>query len=75
MPAGEPFVIRFTNLEAVVHNVSVYAGDTTIFEGGPRSPAQMPRSITSSRRSSRASTLYICDFHPIPQMTGTLTAR
>jgi cytochrome c oxidase subunit 2 len=74
VPAGEPFVIRFTNLEEVVHNVSVYDDDTTIFEGpevtGPDAtidyliPALEPGEY-----------LYICDFHPIPQMTGTLTAN
>jgi cytochrome c oxidase subunit II len=74
VPAGEPFVIRFTNLEDVVHNVSVYDEDTTIFEGpevaGPDAtidyliPALEPGEYT-----------YICDFHPIPQMTGTLTAN
>jgi cytochrome c oxidase subunit 2 len=73
VPAGEPFVIRFTNLEDVVHNVSVYDDDATIFEGpevtGPDAtvdyliPALEPGEYT-----------YICDFHPIPQMTGTLTA-
>jgi cytochrome c oxidase subunit 2 len=73
VPAGEPFVIRFTNLEAVVHNVSVYDEDTTIFEGGEVTgpdvtidyliPALEPGEYT-----------YICDFHPIPEMTGTLTA-
>jgi cytochrome c oxidase subunit 2 len=73
VPAGEPFVIRFTNLEAVVHNVSVYDEDTKIFEGGEVTgpdvtidyliPALEPGEYT-----------YICDFHPIPEMTGTLTA-
>jgi cytochrome c oxidase subunit 2 len=74
VPAGEPFVIRFTNLEAVVHNVSVYAGQETIFEGGELTgpdatidyliPALEPGEYT-----------FICDFHPIAEMTGTLTAR
>ncbi|HEY7452045.1 MAG TPA: cytochrome c oxidase subunit II [Candidatus Limnocylindria bacterium] len=74
VPAGEVFIIRFTNLEAVVHNVSVYDGDTTIFEGegvtGPDAtvdyvvPALEPGDYT-----------FMCDFHPIPEMTGTLTAE
>ena len=74
VPAGEPFVIRFTNLEDIVHNVSVYDGDATIFEGpevtGPDAtvdyliPALDPGEYT-----------YICDFHPIPDMTGTLIAN
>jgi cytochrome c oxidase subunit 2 len=74
VPAGEPFLIRFTNLEEVVHNVSVYDGDATIMEGaevtGPDVtvdylvPALEPGEYT-----------YICDFHPIPEMTGTLIAN
>lgn len=74
VPAGEPFVIRFTNHDAVVHNVSVYAGDETLFEGGEVTgpdatidyliPALDPGEYT-----------FQCDFHPIPEMTGTLTAR
>jgi plastocyanin len=73
VPAGEPFIIRFTNREEVVHNVSVYDGDATIFEGpevtGPDAvvdyliPALEPGAYT-----------FQCDFHPIPEMTGTLTA-
>ena len=74
VPAGEPFIIRFTNFEDVVHNVAVYDGEETLFTGdevtGPDAtidylvPALEPGEYT-----------YICDFHPIAEMTGTLTAR
>jgi cytochrome c oxidase subunit 2 len=74
VPAGEPFVIRFTNLEEVVHNVSVYDGDATIFEGpevtGP--DATIDYLIPALDPGEYA---YICDFHPIPEMTGTLIAN
>ncbi len=33
VPAGEPFVIRFTNLDAIVHNVSVYDGSGDALRG------------------------------------------
>ena len=74
VPAGEPFVIRFTNLEAVVHNVSVYAGQDTLFEGGEVTgpDATIDYLIPALDPGEYA---YICDFHPIAEMTGTLTAR
>jgi len=74
VPAGEPFIIRFTNAEGVDHNVSIYDGDTALFTGakvtGPDVtvdyvvPALEPGEYT-----------FICDFHPIQAMTGTLTVH
>ncbi|HUG94692.1 MAG TPA: cupredoxin domain-containing protein, partial [Pleomorphomonadaceae bacterium] len=74
VPAGETFVIRFINAEGVDHNVSISDGDTTLFTGatvtGPDVivdylvPALDPGEYT-----------FICDFHPIQAMTGTLTVR
>jgi cytochrome c oxidase subunit 2 len=74
VPAGEPFIIRFTNFEDVVHNVAVYDGQEALFNGaeltGPDAtidylvPALAPGEYT-----------FICDFHPIAEMTGTLTAH
>jgi cytochrome c oxidase subunit 2 len=74
VPANEPFIIRFTNLESVQHNVSVYDNEMTLFEGQPVTgpdvtvdylvPALDPDQYT-----------FVCDFHPIPEMTGTLTAE
>jgi len=74
VPAGEPFIIRFTNAEGVDHNVSIYDGETTLFTGnkvtGPDVtveyvvPALEPGEYT-----------FVCDFHPIQAMTGTLTVR
>ncbi|MGH2462150.1 MAG: cytochrome c oxidase subunit II [Candidatus Limnocylindria bacterium] len=74
IPAGERFIIRFTNAEGVDHNVSIYDGDTTLFTGakvtGPDVtvdylvPALEPGGYT-----------FICDFHPIQAMTGTLTVN
>jgi cytochrome c oxidase subunit 2 len=74
IPAGEPFIIRFTNAEGVDHNLSIYDGETALFTGskvtGPDVtidyvvPALEPGEYT-----------FICDFHPIQAMTGTLTVR
>lgn len=74
VPAGEPFVIRFTNLEAVTHNVSVYDGQETLFEGGEVTGPDVTIDYLIPPLDPGEYTL-ICDFHPIPQMTGTLTAR
>jgi cytochrome c oxidase subunit 2 len=74
VPAGEPFIIRFTNAESVIHNVSIYDGETRLFEGstitGPDAtvdyvvPALEPGEYT-----------FICDIHPVAEMTGTLTVN
>ena len=74
VPAGEAFILRFTNAEAIIHNVAIYDGNTVVFEGaaitGPDAvvdylvPALDPGEYT-----------YICDYHPIADMTGTLTAN
>lgn len=73
-PADQPFQIRFTNLEGVVHNVSIYQGNEEIFIGDPvtgpdaeityQIPALPPGEYT-----------FICDYHPVDQMTGTLTVE
>lgn len=72
-PADEPFTIRFTNNEAVSHNVAILDGDTELFRGdyftGPGTidyavPALPPGEYT-----------FICNVHPVAAMTGTLTVR
>jgi cytochrome c oxidase subunit 2 len=74
VPAGEPFIIRFTNLEDVVHNVSIYDGTATLFIGteltGPDATVDY---LVPALEAGEYT--FICDFHPIAQMTGTLTAR
>lgn len=72
--AGEPFVIRFTNAEGVVHNVSIYDGETAMFTGdevtGPDATIEYPVDPLEPGVYT-----FICDFHPIQAMTGTLTVR
>ncbi len=74
-PADQPFQIHFTNLEGVVHNVSIYdANDAEILIGEPITgpdaeitydvPALPPGEYT-----------FICDYHPVADMTGTLTVQ
>jgi cytochrome c oxidase subunit 2 len=71
VPADEPFIIRFTNAEGVVHNVSIYDGTETIFVGsavtGP--DATVDYLVDPLPAGEYA---FICDFHPVDSMTGTL---
>lgn len=73
VPAGEPFIIRFTNNDAVVHNVSIYQDTTSLFVGsqviGPATVDYLVPALPAGEYT------FICDYHPIPQMTGTLTAN
>ncbi len=73
VPSGAPFVIEFANRESASHNVSIYRGEQQVFFGdyfaGPGTinyqvPALDPGEYT-----------FICDVHPIPDMTGTLTVE
>jgi cytochrome c oxidase subunit 2 len=74
-PAGQPFIIHFTNLEAVPHQVSIFSGDQAVFSGdqviGPNKsidyeiPALDPGEYT-----------FICEIHStVPTMRGTLTVE
>ncbi|HEX9635462.1 MAG TPA: cytochrome c oxidase subunit II [Candidatus Limnocylindria bacterium] len=73
-PAGEAFAIRFTNEEDVVHNVAIFRGEERIFTGDPITgpgatidyviPPLPPGEYT-----------FQCDYHPVPDMTGTLTVE
>jgi plastocyanin len=74
VPAGEPFIIRFTNAEGVDHNVSIYDDDTTLFTGSKvTGPDVMVPYLVPALEPGEYT--FICDFHPIQAMTGTLTVR
>ena len=74
VPAGEPFIIRFTNAEGVDHNVSIYDDDTTLFTGSKvTGPDVMVDYLVPALQPGEYT--FICDFHPIQAMTGTLTVR
>jgi cytochrome c oxidase subunit 2 len=71
-PADEAFTIHFTNAEGVIHNVAIFRGEERVFTGDPITgpdatidyviPPLPPGDYT-----------FICDYHPVPEMTGTLT--
>jgi cytochrome c oxidase subunit 2 len=73
-PAGEAFTIHFVNQEGVIHNVAIFRGEERVFTGDPITgpdatidyvvPALQPGEYT-----------FQCDYHPVPDMTGTLTVE
>ena len=76
-PAGKPFVIEFTNLEAVQHNVAIVApgGGEPLFSGehitGPDETIQYQIPALEPGEYQ-----FICEIHPgVPAMIGTLTVR
>jgi cytochrome c oxidase subunit II len=74
-PADEAFQIHFVNLEGVVHNVSIFDADNNkVFTGDPITGPDVE--ITYQIPALPAGTYtFICDFHPVPDMTGTLTVE
>ena len=73
VPAGKPFVLVFENGEAVMHNVSIYAGSAgtnRVFEGvsftGPATRWYPVPALAAGDY------VFKCDLHP--NMTGTLHA-
>ena len=75
VPAGAPFTLRFTNAEAVIHNVSIYDGTTALFTGSPVAGPDATVDYLVPALPAGTYT-YICDFHPtVPTMTGTLTVH
>lgn len=73
-PAGQPFQIQFDNLEGVVHNVSIFSGNEKLFTGDPITgpDAQITYQIDALPPGQYT---FICDYHPVPDMTGTLTVQ
>jgi len=72
-PAEEAFGIEFTNDEAVAHNVAIYQRGEPIFNGayftGPGTTIYVIDALPAGDYT------FICDVHPVPDMTGTLTVR
>lgn len=74
VPAGEPFIIRFTNVESIIHNVSVYDGTESLFVGNPVTGPDATIDYLVDPLDPGEYT-FICDYHPVAQMTGTLIVR
>jgi cytochrome c oxidase subunit II len=71
--AGQPFTIEFSNDEALAHNVAIYKGDEGLFHGevftGPGKKSYVVDALPPGEYT------FICDVHPQPSMTGTLTVH
>lgn len=71
-PAGRPFTIRFTNAEAVPHNLAIYRDKTAksaLFTG---EIVTGPKTVTYRVGALDPGTYFFrCDLHPIPAMSGT----
>lgn len=71
-PANQPFTIEFTNDEDVSHNVAIYKGDQALFNGTPITGGKMSYVVDALPPGEYT---FICDIHPLPAMTGTLTVK
>jgi cytochrome c oxidase subunit 2 len=73
-PAGEAFTIHFTNEEGVIHNVAIFRGEERIFTGDPITGPDATIDYVIPPLPAGEYT-FQCDYHPVPDMTGTLTVE
>jgi cytochrome c oxidase subunit 2 len=72
--AGQPFKIEFTNNDAGVdHNVGIWIDGEELFRGeifkGSGTMTYLVNALTAGEYR------FVCDIHPVPAMTGTLTVK
>ena len=73
--ADQPFQIHFVNREGVIHNVSIYGAnreEVFIGEGITGPDAEITYDIPALPPGEYT---FICDYHPVADMTGTLTVQ
>jgi cytochrome c oxidase subunit 2 len=73
-PAGAAFTLRFTNEEGVIHNVAIFRGEERIFTGDPITGPDVTIDYVIPPLPPGEYT-FVCDYHPVPDMTGTLTSE
>lgn len=74
-PADTAFQIEFANLEGVVHNVSIFdANGEKLFTGEAITGPDVTITYQIPALPAGVYT-FICDFHPVADMTGTLTVQ
>jgi cytochrome c oxidase subunit 2 len=71
--AGQSFSIEFTNNDDIPHNVAIRKDDQELFRGeiitGPKTTTYVVNALEAGEYT------FICDVHPVPAMTGTLTVK
>jgi cytochrome c oxidase subunit II len=71
--ANQSFKIEFTNDDSIEHNVGIYKGNDEVFKGayfaGPGTTTYVVNGLPTGEYT------FICDIHPVPAMTGTLTVK
>ena len=73
VPGGQPFHIQLTNKDSLPHNVGIYQGDKELFRGDPvNGVGTIIYDVPALPVGDYA---FICDYHPLPAMTGTLTVK
>lgn len=71
-PADQPWTLRFTNAESVVHNVVIYdAENNEVFRSGDLTGPDATQDFAVPALPAGEYT-FICEYHPVPDMTGTL---
>jgi cytochrome c oxidase subunit II len=73
-PADEAFTIHFANEEGVIHNVAIFRGEERIFTGDPITGPDATIDYVVPPLPPGEYT-FQCDYHPVPDMTGTLTVE
>lgn len=72
--AGQPFKIELTNDDDLKHNVGIWKDDEEIFRGDEFSgPGESMTYVIDALEPGEYQ--FICDVHPGPAMTGTLTVK
>ena len=70
----QPFTIELTNNDDLDHNVGIYQGEKEIFRGDEfKGPGETMTYAIAALEPGEYT--FICDIHPGPAMTGTLTVK
>jgi cytochrome c oxidase subunit 2 len=71
-PADQAWTLRFTNAEAIIHNVVIYDADNNeVFRSGDLTGPDAVQDFAVPALPAGEYT-FICEYHPVPDMTGTL---
>jgi cytochrome c oxidase subunit 2 len=73
--ADTPWTLRFNNAEGVIHNVVIIDADNNeVFRSGDLTGPDASGDFAVPPLPAGEYTFY-CEYHPVPEMTGTLTVQ